>query len=92
MNKDPELRSESRFAPNEATTPSESVIKAVAEAEGCDPLDSPPLYEVLDPDALDALFRGCGSCRVGFEYAGYEVVVRSNGRVVVREGESGDRW
>ena len=38
---------------------------------------SPPLYEVIDPDALNALFaRDAHESRaveVGFEYAGYHV-------------------
>ncbi|MFB9807991.1 HalOD1 output domain-containing protein [Haladaptatus pallidirubidus] len=48
-----------------------------------------PLYEVVDPDALDSLFaptytggtRTDG--RVQFAYAGYEVVIHSTGDVNV---------
>jgi hypothetical protein len=35
---------------------SEAVVMAVAEALDCEPLDLPPLYEVVDPDVLDDVF------------------------------------
>jgi hypothetical protein len=45
----------------------------------------PPLYESIDPDALDALFESAdgNSVQVEFEYAGRHVVVDSSGRVGV---------
>lgn len=48
-----------------------------------------PLYTVIDPDALEALFQPIadGPHRDGsvqFRYAGCEVTVRSNGRIRVR--------
>lgn len=55
--------------------------------------DQQPLYEVVDPDALDSLFEPCpGSERSGgrvcFAYEGHEVVVRGGDEVVVRDGTS----
>lgn len=65
-----------------------AVVCAVAEAKGVDPLDlEPRLHDVVDPDALERLFRSTrpsGSApygRVTFALSGCEVVVRSNGRV-----------
>lgn len=53
----------------------EKVITAVAEREGVDEQDlRQPLYDVVDPDALDNIFRN-GAGRVTFEYLGYDVVV-----------------
>lgn len=70
--------------------PSQSVVWAVAEAEGVDPTDLPSLHDVVDPDALDALFRGQTRATVTFEYHGYTVTVRENADVVVQEpGPSG---
>lgn len=42
----------------------------------------PQLASVIDPDALDAVFDGksASGCIV-FEYAGHDVLVRSNGAV-----------
>jgi hypothetical protein len=63
------------------------VVTAVAEANGVDHTELPPLYSVVDPDALEALFDGrreeSGSdCQLSFTYAGQEVRIR-NGRLTV---------
>lgn len=53
----------------------EQVIAAVAELEGVDEQElHRPLYDVVDPDALDTLFRNA-SATVRFEYLGYDVTV-----------------
>ena len=69
-----------------------AVIIAIAEHEGVDPVElDTPLYEVVDPDALDALFSGhrdgTGSPRghLSFSYNGYEVHVTSDGDVRVSD-------
>ena len=70
----------------QADEPSVAVVLAVAAREGVDPTDlSPPLNDVVDPDALDAIFaetdaRG-GS--LSFTYHGYSVEIHSDGRVHV---------
>jgi hypothetical protein len=74
-------------------SPSESVIRAVSEATGTDPLQLPRLGEVVDPDALDALFlsdsqwiddsRGTETGTVNFRFSGCEVTVYADGRTVV---------
>ncbi len=74
------------------------VIEAVAEREGVDPLDLEPpeydaLYDVINPEALDALFatrengqeRPTG--RIEFPFCGYHVVVTSDGEVEVSDLE-----
>ncbi len=43
---------------------------------GIDPVDCPPLFEAINPDALDTLFEGKKSRgSLVFEYAGYIVTV-----------------
>jgi hypothetical protein len=70
-------------------TPSQSVVGAVAAETGADPLTMDPLYEVFDPDALDALSgdgksgSGSSSTRVEFTYAGCRVCVRGDGALQV---------
>lgn len=63
------------------------VVRRVAEREGVDPLDLPPLYDAADPDALDALFRGRGSDDAGdvvrFDYHGYSIAVDGSGEIEV---------
>ena len=81
---------------DEDTSLSFEVIRAVAEREGVDPIDIEPpeyepLYDVLNPEALDALFEPReggiprGSGQVEFTYCGYEVVVESDGSVELRD-------
>lgn len=63
---------------------SSSVIDAVATDCGADPLELDPLYEVIDPDALDAMFRGRDAPgSVSFVYAGRQVTVTADGEVAV---------
>lgn len=66
--------------------PSEAVVAAVAAAENVAQTDLPPLFDSIDPDALDSLFesgplaeRSTGT--VSFSYAGHEVSVTADGQV-----------
>lgn len=67
------------------TSLSDAVVDALADAEDVDPLELEPLYEVIDPDALDSLFAPADdderAGRVQFRTAGYRVEVTSTGRV-----------
>lgn len=66
-----------------ATSLAVAVVKAVADAEGVDPVDlSSPLAYTVDPDALDTLFRA-GTGRVTFDYCGYLVAVDADRTVEV---------
>lgn len=63
-----------------------TVVSAVADAKGVDPLDLDPLYDVVDGDALEAMFAardGSSDLEVRFSMAGCEVVVRAGGSVTV---------
>lgn len=65
-----------------------AVVDAVADASGVDPLEVGPLHDVIDPDALDAIFSSAGATRpdveVVFRLDSTEVTVRGTGEVVVR--------
>lgn len=56
----------------------EKVVYAVANADGVDPIDLDPLYETIDPEALDALFEGTTEGTIKFTYEGHDVVVRGD--------------
>ncbi|WP_083252679.1 HalOD1 output domain-containing protein [Haladaptatus sp. W1] len=65
-----------------ATEPSISflILEAVTAREEINPGDCPPLYDVIDPDALDNLFATtqAGNERHGkvtFQYCGYHITV-----------------
>lgn len=69
------------------------IVTEIADREGVDPTTlSPPLHDVIDPDALDALFTSTatthrdGEASVSFTYKGYDITVDSDGELTVREG------
>ena len=66
-------------------SPSLRVVEALADATDTDPLELEPLYNVVDPEALDRLFRTDShiSASVRFEYEGHTVEVRSDGSVSI---------
>ncbi|WP_458190515.1 HalOD1 output domain-containing protein [Haladaptatus sp. NG-WS-4] len=81
-------RSDSGFVSVEDGRVSEAVLRAVANATGIDPIDiDTPLYDVIDPDALDRLFRPCPTTerktesKVSFTMGGCTVTITDN-RVV----------
>lgn len=67
------------------STPSEAIVLEVASRTGMDPFDLPPLYQYVDPEALDRLVLGPGSCRMTFEYAGYGVTIHETSHIDLRE-------
>lgn len=70
----------------------ETVVSAVAEATGRDPLSLDPIYDAVNVDALDALVSGVGSEetleRLTFAYAGCDVTVTGNGEVRVEAADA----
>ncbi|ELZ14904.1 hypothetical protein C477_19217 [Haloterrigena salina JCM 13891] len=57
-----------------------AVVTAVAAERDVEPTELPPLYESIDPDALDALFEptrtsGPRRGRLEFTYDGHAIVV-----------------
>ena len=79
------------FDPDTGERASEAVITAVAALAGTPPADLEPLYEAVEPDALDSLVDHARRADVGgthelwFAYAGYDVGVRSDGRIQIYE-------
>lgn len=63
----------------------QTVFESLAEAEEIEPTElTPPLYEVIDPDALESLFATNQALgKVIFNYNGFEVSVFSDGHVSV---------
>lgn len=79
--------------------PSQAIVEAVAEREGVEVTDiEPPAYEplfaVVNPEALDRLFRTGGAApetaSVTLEYVGYHVTVHGDGRVEVSDSPGTD--
>lgn len=47
----------STFQFDDSDSAADTVVRAIAELQGVDEMDIDPLYEVIDPEALNALFR-----------------------------------
>ena len=66
---------------------SETVIMAVAALTDSEPTELDPLYDFVDPDAIDALFRHAATRdrrtnhRLSFLYHGYDVRIRCDGAI-----------
>lgn len=84
---DVSLATESTGEDGQSDSLSRAVIEAVADAEDTDPIELPPLYDAIDPDALDSVFFGTkGDAvdgRITFTYHGYEVQVDSDQAVAL---------
>lgn len=82
---------DSRGRSDRSQRASVDVVLALAEAEDVDPVEiEPPLYTVVDPAALDSLFRdeqgaSAENVEVTFEYAGREIRIGASGDVTVSE-------
>lgn len=69
---------------------SETVVGRIAKYEGIDPAELSPLYDVIDPDALDSFINGADrrdtAAEIQFSYHGYTVTVSTDGGVQVDDG------
>ncbi|QCC60255.1 hypothetical protein NP511_18030 [Natrinema thermotolerans] len=59
----------------DASTLNEEIINSVAVLENSDPVELPPLFDAVDPDALEAIFAKGRSGSVTFSYAGYTITI-----------------
>jgi hypothetical protein len=73
-----------------AVTPSTAVVETLAVAMDREPTKITPLYESVDPDALDTLVSqdrkasSAGNSTVSFHHDGHEVTVDAAGTIIVR--------
>jgi len=74
---------------NPETSMTVAVVEAVSSFENREPTALPPLHEVVDADALDALFdtarvgNSDRSCRVSFGFSDSHVTIENSERIVV---------
>jgi hypothetical protein len=65
---------------------SERIVTEVAAVEGVDPVDLPPLYSTVDPEALERLSTSASDdtpVRVEFPYAGVDLLIEYSDDVTV---------
>ena len=73
----------------ETRSASEAVVYEIADKKDVPPEElNPPLFEVVDPDALDGLFKKKTTGSVSFEYHGYLVTVDHSANVSLQPIES----
>lgn len=68
--------------------PSIAVIEAIADIEGVEPTDlDGVLYDLIDPEALDALFLGekAGDIELELPLDSHRITIRSDGSLQVQE-------
>ena len=77
-----------------AVAPSQAVVERVAGCEGVDHTELVPLFDVIDPDALNRLVErsqgGESALRITFTYHGYDVTVTGDGDVHLAKDEDPD--
>jgi hypothetical protein len=66
----------------------EQIVEKAANAADSDVLDQPPLYDVVDPEALETLVDAMSDGEISFVYAGFDVTVESDGAVTLDERQS----
>lgn len=75
------------YHPDEPESLSGAVIYLVSVATEQAPKEMPPLFDTIDPDALDRLFRSREgeAGQIEFEHCGCAVTAMSDGEVVVTQ-------
>lgn len=68
-----------------AEFPASAIADAVAEREGVEPTELPPLYDAIGPDILEVIHEADTNSdqRVTFDYVGYTITVSADGTLQV---------
>lgn len=69
-------------------SPTMTIVDALAAAMEIEPTELPPLFEIVDPDAIDTLFSNTESetdaaAMLSFNYRTWNVFVNADGRIRV---------
>lgn len=75
--------------PQRGATITERVSQSVAKSTNRDVQELPPLYEAVDPDALETLVGSMSSGRIEFTYSEQEIIIDSDGTISLNEQSSG---
>ena len=71
--------------PTQSVATSTAVVERVAAREGVDHTELVPLFDAIDPDALDTLVessrRNDAAMQLTFSYNGYDVTVTGQGEI-----------
>ncbi|MBX0297645.1 HalOD1 output domain-containing protein [Haloarcula nitratireducens] len=68
---------------------SEQIVQQVATTTNSDVVELPPLYDSINPDALETTIEGMSGGAISFRYAGHEVTVAQDGTISLEEQPTG---
>ena len=79
---------DAEYGSESGESPVEIIIEALAEAAGVDPVDLPPLFDFIEPDAVDQLFMEHDGASqtdaiLSFRFETWNVFIRADGRIRV---------
>ena len=79
---------DAKYGSSDDESPVVVIVEALAEATGVDPTDLPPLFEFVNPDAIDQLFKkhddaSHANAVLSFQFKTWNVFVRADGRIRV---------
>lgn len=80
------------YEPDGTQTVTAALADALADAEGIYATELPPLYEIIDLDAIANLFEGHDGAAeagafLGFTYENWNVFIRADGCIRVCDGD-----
>lgn len=66
-------------------SPSEAIVTTIAAEKSVTETSLPPLYEYIDPDALDSLVTGQpnDSIQISFTYSGFDVHIQNGEKIEI---------
>lgn len=66
-------------------SPSEAIVSTIASEKRVAETDLPPLYEQVDPEALDKIVTGYSGdgIQVSFTYSGYHVHIQNSDKIEI---------
>ncbi len=67
------------------TQPSTEIIRKIAAVTGEEPTELPPIYDTIDPEALDKIVNSVASedFEIEFVYGDYRVMIDETGVVTI---------
>lgn len=83
------------FEWTQSEDPSTELVQAISDVRNDDIATLDPLFQVVDPDALDQLLaqthgpESQRNCEIQLEYHGYQIVVKSTGEGYIYDQSEG---
>ncbi|MCU4754503.1 hypothetical protein OB919_21460 [Halobacteria archaeon AArc-curdl1] len=81
------MGTEVQYKPGADASPTTVIVETVADLTNQEAQNLPALYDSVDPDAVDQLFKhkGAQQLKLEFQYDGFQVTVDSSGSICLEE-------